>query len=119
MAQFFNINNKTIKSPSEISLSCEDLDKAERTIDGTMVVDLIGIKRKVDVSWEYLSKEDMAVLSGEVKSRNFVTITFHDNATGALTTMTARPKDLAYLPYYDWAKAQIMWKSVAISFVER
>ena len=74
MAQFFKINNKTIKSPSEISLSYEDLDKAERTIDGTMVVDLIGIKRKVDVSWEYLSKEDMAVLAGEVKSRNFTLI---------------------------------------------
>ena len=119
MAEFFRINSKQIKAPTEITCSAESLDKEERTVDGTMVVDLIGIKRKVDVSWEYLSKEDMAVLSGEVKSRNFVTIAFHDNATGALTTMTARPKDLAYLPYYDWAKAQIMWKSVAISFVER
>lgn len=119
MAQFLKINDKTIKSPSEISHSYEVLDKAERTIDGTMVVDLIGRKRKVDVSWEYLSKEDMKILATETKTGTFVTVTFHDSITGALTTITARPKDLVYQPYYDWAKSKILWKSVAISFVER
>lgn len=55
---FFKISGKKIKAPTELTVSPEVLDKAERTVDGTMVVDIIGTKRKVDVSWEYLSKED-------------------------------------------------------------
>ena len=52
--EFFKINGKSIKAPTEISISYEELDKAERTVDGTMVVDIVGTKRRVDVSWEYL-----------------------------------------------------------------
>ena len=57
------MNNKKIKAPTDITVSPEILDKAERTVDGTMVIDIVGTKRKVDVSWEYLSKEDMTTLT--------------------------------------------------------
>lgn len=116
---FFKINGKKIKAPTELSVSPEVLDKAERTVDGTMVVDVIGTKRIVDVSWEYLSKEDMTVLTKAVGGDKFAEITFHDNGTGNLVTMTARSEGLTYAPHYDWAKAKLMWKSVSVSFTER
>ena len=119
MAEFFRINSKAIKAPTEITCSADSLDKEERTVDGTMVVDLVGSKRKLDVSWEFLSKEDMKLLSAETKSGTFVTVTYNDSTTGELTSMTARAKDLQYQPYYDWAKSRLMWKGVSISFVER
>lgn len=65
--EFFKINGKSIKAPTEISISYEELDKAERTVDGTMVVDIVGTKRRVDVSWEYLSTDD-----------NLVNVKYHD-----------------------------------------
>lgn len=116
---FFKINGKTIKAPTELSWSQEILDKAERTVDGTMVVDVIGTKRKVTVSWEYLSKEDMSTLTEGVKSDKFCEITFHDSSTGELVTMTARSEGLNYQPHYNWAKSKLMWKSVSVSFSER
>lgn len=116
---FFKINGKKIKAPTELTVSPEVLDKAERTVDGTMVVDVIGTKRIVDVSWEYLSKEDMTVLTKAVGGDKFAEITFHDNGTGNLVTMTARSEGLIYAPHYDWAKAKLMWKSVSVSFTER
>lgn len=116
---FFKINGKKIKAPTELTVSPEVLDKAERTVDGTMVVDVIGTKRIVDVSWEYLSKEDMTVLTKAVGGDKFAEITFHDNGTGNLVTMTARSEGLTYAPHYDWAKAKLMWKSVSVSFTER
>lgn len=119
MAEFFKINSKTIKAPTEITCSADSLDKEERTVDGTMVVDLVGSKRKLEVSWEYLSKEDMKLLATETKSGTFVTVTYNDSTTGELTSMTARAKDLQYQPYYDWAKSRLMWKGVSVSFVER
>ena len=116
---FFKINGKTIKAPTDLSFSQEILDKAERTVDGTMVVDVIGTKRKVDVSWEYLSKEDMTTLTAAVKSDKFCEISFHDNGTGQLVTMSARSEGLTYQPHYVWAKSRLMWKSVSVSFSER
>lgn len=116
---FFKINGKKIKAPTELTVSPEVLDKAERTVDGTMVVDIVGTKRIVDVSWEYLSKEDMTVLTKAVGGDKFAEITFHDNGTGDLVTMTARSEGLTYAPHYDWAKAKLMWKSVSVSFTER
>ena len=68
MAVFFKINSKTIKAPTELTCTTEVLDKSERTMDGTMVVDVIGRKRKVEVAWKYLSKEDMGLLTAETKS---------------------------------------------------
>lgn len=116
---FFKVNGKKIKAPTEIAVTPEILDKAERTVDGTMVVDIIGTKRKVDVNWEYLSKEDMTTLTKAIGSDKFTDISFHDNGTGSLVTMTARSEGITYQPHYDWAKGKIMWKSVSVTFTER
>ena len=75
---FFKVNGKKIKAPTEITVSPEVLDKAERTVDGTMVVDIIGTKRKVDVSWEYLSKENMTTLTKAIGGDKFAKIAFQD-----------------------------------------
>ncbi len=76
--EFLKINGKTIKAPTEITISPEILDKVERTIDGTMVVDIVADKRKVDVSWDYLSKEDMTLLVKQISEDKFAEISFHD-----------------------------------------
>ena len=116
---FFKISGKKIKAPTELSISPEILDKAERTVDGTMVVDIIGTKRRVDVSWEYLSKEDMTTLTKAIGSDKFTEIEFRDIATGNMVTMMARSERLTYQPHYNWAKGQLMWKSISVSFTER
>lgn len=119
MAIFFKINSKTIKAPTELTCSNEVLDKSERTMDGTMVVDIIGRKRKIEVSWKYLSKEAMGLLSAETKNGTFVTIDYNDPETGKLTSIIARPQDLSCQPRYDWVKDKIMWASVSVAFVEK
>ncbi len=116
---FFIVNGVKIKAPSELSISPEVLDKVERTVDGTLAVDIIGTKRKVDISWNYLSKEDMTKLTKAIGGDKFTEIKFHDNTTGNLETMIGRSEGLTYGPHYDWAKNKIMWKSVSVSFVER
>jgi hypothetical protein len=116
---FFKINGITIAAPKELKVSFETLDKTERTMDGTMVVDIIGEKRKVDVAWEYLSKEDMATLSNAARNTALATISFHSKETGQLVTMEARGENLSYAPHFDWARNRLMWKSVSIVFREK
>lgn len=119
MVVFFKINSKTIKAPTEITHGKEVLDKAERTMDGTMVVDIIGSKDKVDVKWDYLPDVDLKLLAKEIKSGTFVTITFNTAEQEEIKTITARAEDFSYMPYYDWAKGKLLWQSVSVSFVER
>ena len=116
---FLLINGKAIKPPKEITVSPEVLATSERTADGTLVVDIIGTKRKVDANWEYLSAEDMMTLQKETGGGAFTELTFHDNATGELVTIAARSDGITYMPHYDWARGRIMWKSVSLSFKER
>ena len=49
---FFKINGKEISSPKEIEYSYEILDKTERTISGIMVIDEIGKKKIINVTWD-------------------------------------------------------------------
>lgn len=116
---FFRINGKTPKAPTEITHSKEMLDKTERTMDGTMVVDIIGSKDKVDVSWDYLSDAELKALVKELGGGTFVSIEVNAPDHGGIKQITARAENLAYAPYYDWVKAKIMWQSVSVSFVER
>lgn len=117
--QFFKINSKTIQSPTEITVSEEDLNKAERTMDGTMVIDVIGKKTKLDVNWEYLRKEEMQLLRSVVNGGTFVTVSYHSPETGEMVTMTAQAEGFSFQPYYDWAKGELLWRGVSVSFTEK
>ena len=116
---FFKINSKSIKQPNEITLSFESLDKFERTMDGTMVVDLVGKKEKVEVRWNYLPDADMKLLASEIKSGSFVSIDYASAEQQTIKTIIVRATDLQYMPFYEWAKKRIVWQSVVVSFSER
>jgi len=116
---FFKINSKSIKQPTEITLSFESLDKFERTMDGTMVVDLVGKKEKVEVRWNYLPDADMKLLATEIRSGSFLTIDYASAEQQTIKTIPVRATDFRYMPYYDWAKKRIMWQSVSVAFSER
>ena len=116
---FFKINGVLIASPKEIQVSFETLDKTERTMDGTMVVDIIGEKKKIDVSWDFLSKEDMATLSSGARNTAFARIAFHSKDTGQLVEMEARAENFSYSPHFDWARNRLMWAGVSITFREK
>lgn len=117
--EFFKINGTTIRAPTELTVSAETLDKAERTMNGTMVVDIVGEKRTLEATWDYLSARDMSVLATAKKNDTFAEISFHDNLTGEPITPTMRMESLTYVPHYDWSKNEIMWKSVSASFKEK
>lgn len=117
--EFLKIENTVVKSPTSISVSTEILDKAERTMDGTMVIDVIGRKQMLEAGWDYLSKTNMSLLSSLVSGKSFVTVSYIDKSTGTLKTITARPKDLSYQLQYDWTKDLPFYKGVSVSFEER
>ena len=121
MIEFFRINSKSLsKNPSSISHSQSKVQSTDRTMDGTMVVDIIAIKNIVNVEWKYLSREDMAKLKAELDTGNFVTIDYIDTTSSMEEkTIIALPGNLSFAPYYDYSTDQVIWKDVKINFTEK
>ncbi len=116
---FFKINGRAIKPPKDVGHSIEILDKVERTMNGTMVVDIVGSKRKIDVSWDYLDKANMIILQEELNKSSFVNVTYIDSETGVDVTIEAKPSDISYQTGYDWVKSEVVWKNVTVFFEEK
>lgn len=116
---FFKINGRAIKPPKDIGHSVEILDKVERTMNGTMVVDQVGVKKKIDVSWDYLDIANMKILQEEVKKGSFVNITYFDSEQAKEITIETKPSDISYQTGYDWVKDVVVWKNVSLFFEEK
>ena len=54
------IDGAAIPAPSDLIVGIMDISKAERNAAGTMVIDRIATKRKLELSWKYLPKEDVS-----------------------------------------------------------
>lgn len=120
MAVFFRINSKVLsKNPTSINNSITTIQKAERTMDGSMVIDIVANKDVVNVQWDFLSSDDMKKLKTEIDSGGFCTIDYFDALTSELKNITAQPGSIKYSPHYDYVNDCIMWKDVSISFTER
>jgi len=119
----FKINSKTLsKNPTSIEQGKFKLQQTDRTINGTMVVDIIAIKNKVTLQWDYMSDSDLRKLLAEIESTVFPTIEFTDPkslAPNPLITITADTSNIDYSPHYDSKSQSIIWKDVSVSFVER
>lgn len=120
MTTFFRINSKVLsKNPTTINNSTTTIQKSERTMDGSLVIDIVANKDVVSVQWDFLSSDDMRKLKTEMSSGGFCTISYFDALTSELKNITAQPGDIKYAPYYDYINDCLMWKDVSISFTER
>lgn len=116
----FKINSKTLnRNPTEINQSKYKLQKTDRTIDGTLVADIIAVKNKVSFTWDYLTTADLKKLIDEVNADTFSTIEYTDPDSTTLKQITGHADDISYMPHYDNRTGTIIWKEVKVSFEER
>lgn len=86
------INQVAIPTPSDLTVSIMDISKAERNAAGTMVIERIATKRKLELSYAYLSKEQAQQVLTAVSAVTF-TVTYIDPQTGATRTITCYAGD--------------------------
>ncbi len=117
----FKINGISLtKNPTDINQSKQIVANSGRTIDGTLVMDIIANKDNLAITWDYLSSIDMNTLQTQINNSGFVTIEYADPlvTAGQLKQITATVKSLAYSPYYDNKTSTIMWQNIKANFVE-
>jgi hypothetical protein len=81
------VNTTTLPTPSEFTVGIMDLSKAERNAKGTMIIERVATKRKLELSWKYLTKNDLALILNAV-SPVFFSVTYPDPQTNANRTGT-------------------------------
>ncbi len=107
-----------IPTPSSYAVGIQDINKAERNANGTMIIERIrtGV-RKIELSWRYLSKDDTSKVLNVVSGTVFQ-VEYEDPQSGVRETRTfyAGDRSIGALDYID---GEIRWKDIKFNVVER
>jgi len=111
------INGVDLPTPSDYAIGIQDLSKAERNANGTMIIERIATKRKIELAWKYLSKEQLSQVLNLV-SPVFFEVEYIDPEDNGFKagTFYAGDRNIRALDYID---GEIRWKDIKFNLVER
>lgn len=111
------INGVELPTPSDYTVGIMDLSKAERNARGTMIIERITTKRKIELSWNYLNKEDLSKVFNLV-SPIFFNVEYIDPQENKLKTGTfyAGDRNAGAL---NFVNGNIRYKDIKFNLVER
>jgi len=114
------IDGTLIKTPSDYSVGIMDIDDAKRNTKGIMLIENITKKRKLEMTWKYMSIAELTVLSGLVKNadmlKRIVTVVY-PNQIGTTTSGSFYSGDLV-APFWGYRGDIAQYKNIKLSLVE-
>lgn len=111
------INGVALPTPSDYIVSIMDISKASRNAAGTMVIERIATKRKIELSWKYLSKTEISNVLKMV-SPVFFNVEYIDPEDSAWKTGTFYCGDRS-VGALDYRNGNIRWKDIKFNLIER
>ena len=110
------IGGVAMPTPSEMTPSIYDITDGERDSTGTMHIDLIATKYKLECKWNILSQANMTNLLNAIKPITF-NITFIDPVTGTEKTITVYKGDRS-IPIFKIKNGENIYKDFKVNFIE-
>ncbi len=111
------INNTSIPTPSSFKVGINDISNAERNAKGTMLMDRVATKRKLDLSWKTIEANDLSRLLNLISS-TFFFVKYPDPVTGTLTTKTFYVGDRS-IDMFSYTNGKPVWENVSFNFIEK
>lgn len=111
------INNTELPAPVEYQVGIMDLSKAERNANGLMIIERIATKRKIELSWLYLERSELAALLNLV-SPVFFMVEYLDPQTNNKKSGTFYVGDRT-CGALDYINGKIRWKDLKMNLIER
>lgn len=105
-----------IPSPTEIIPSMYDITEGERDSTGTMHIDLVATKYKLQLKWGILSKNEISTLLGKIKPITF-NVTFDDPESGSEKTINVYKGDRT-IPVLIYKDGEPCYKDFAVNLIE-
>lgn len=113
------INGVQVTAPDTYTVTIADLDaSANRSGNGTLFRDRIAVKRTIDVSWLFLTPQELSVLLNSV-SAVFFPVIYLDPELNGLRTGTFYVSDRKAGAAVRNADGSYTWRDVGFSLVER
>lgn len=112
------VNGSKIPTPSTLQIDISDIDgETYRNAKGEMIRDRITTKRKLNMTWNAISPQDMKTLLQAV-ANEFFTVEYPDPMTGTNVTKTMYVGD-RNAPMYRNLNGSILWSGLTMNFVEK
>ncbi|MFJ5713111.1 DUF6711 family protein [Neobacillus sp. NPDC093127] len=80
-----SIGGVDLPTPTDLDVGIMDLSKAERNANGTMIIERIATKRKLGISYAFLTRSELSQVLGAV-SPVFFSVTYLDPQTNNYRT---------------------------------
>ena len=114
------INGQSIATPSDMELGVFRISKAERTMTGKMVMEVIAIKRKVDLKWNFITEASLKQLLDILETATFHTLVYPDpQPIGGQRTMTVYPGDIKQGRFIVGDAGIRFWTDVTLGLIEQ
>lgn len=112
-----SINGVAIPTPSEMKPSIMNISNSERNANGTMIMEIIAQKQKLELSWNVISAEDLSSLLNLIDA-TFFNVEYPNPKTNGRTvkTMYCGDRSVGVMSYVN---EQIRYKDFKVNFIER
>lgn len=112
------IDNTQIKTPTGLKVAPFRISKAERLASGDMSMEIIAVKRRLDLSYAIIKDTDIKQILDLLESKVFHTVTYPDPQNGEEHTITVYEGDNSQNPGQKIAGTRY-WEDVTIALIER
>lgn len=106
-----------IKTP-QLKVGSFQISRSERMADGTMTMDIIAEKRRLDLSWPIIKDADLQQILSLLKNKAFHTITYPDPESGDAHTITVYRGDVSTVTGHRLEGSRY-WRDVSIALIEQ
>lgn len=110
-------NGVDAPTPSDFQVGIMDISKAERNARGTMIIERVTTKRKLEISYAYMAKEELSRLLKMV-SPVFFNVDYIDPETNQWEKGTFYVGDRT-VGVLDYINGNIRYKDIRFNIVER
>lgn len=111
-----SINGVKVPTPSEFVVGVQDISQAERVASGRMVIDRIATKIKLNMSWKYLTPEQLASLLSRIEMVTFQ-VNYLDPRTHSRQTRTFYVGDRS-MGMYQYRDGNPIYVDIGFNFIE-
>lgn len=111
-----NIGGVDMPAPTELTVSVQDISKADRNANGTMVLERIATKQKLQLKWSFISDTDLKTVLNAV-SPTMYNVTYIDPVTNSYESKQMYCGDRS-VGYIQFINNTVYYKDFAFDLIE-
>lgn len=112
------IDGTTVKTPTDLKVGVFRITKAERLASGKMAMEIVAVKRRLDLSYALISEGDLKQIMDLLEAKVFHTVTYPDPQGGEEKTITAYVGDMNQVAWQK-LKGTRYWADVSVALIEQ